>query len=149
MFVEATGRTYIYRYLKVYEDLPYWPMSLLAVPTPPLTPSVPLVDVETPAAVNELAPCHPSADGSPYGHTGSEILRGLVPKKIFPFEMIGACAVHLLPSLSMSAFISTDCKATSLFYEPKTFTEVMSGAEGNLCRPAADYEMAAHIKNQT
>ncbi|EFX62653.1 hypothetical protein DAPPUDRAFT_336646, partial [Daphnia pulex] len=56
-------------------------------------------------------------------------LRGLVPKKMFPFEMTGACAVHLSPSLSMSALISTAFKATSLFYEPNTFTEAMSGAE--------------------
>jgi hypothetical protein len=153
VFVEATGCTHISRYIKVYEDLPYWLASPLPVPTTLSTHSILLTNVDTPDSVYSATPdkssSYPSASGSSCCSTGSKTLRGLVPKKIFQIEMTGACAVHLSPSLSMSALISTAFKATSLFYEPKTFTEAMSGAKGDLWHPAADYEMAAHIKNQT
>lgn len=153
VFVESTGRTHISRHLKVYEDLPYWPVSPLTVPAPPSTHCIPLTDVETPDAVDISATTDPLVISPPIVRPVAlpvrKSLRGLVPKKMFPIEMAGACAVHLSPSVSMSAFISTAFKAISLFYEPKSFAEAMSGAEGDLWRPAADHEMAAHIKNQT
>jgi hypothetical protein len=121
----------------------------LPIPTPLSTHSIPLTNVETPDAVDIGTPKNslviPPPVVRPVAQRVRKSLRGLVHKKMFPIEMTGACAVHLSPSLSISALISTAFKATSLFYEPKTFTEAMSGTEGDLWRPTADYEMAAHM----
>ncbi len=151
MFVEATGRTLIYRHLKVFEDLPYWPVSQLAVPAPLSTLSMPLTNTAPPDAVDIPAPKDqlviPPPMVRPVALPVRKSLRCLVPKKMFPFELTGACAVHLSPSLSMSALISTAFKTTSLFYEPQIFNEAMSGAEGDLWRSAANHEMAAQTWN--
>lgn len=153
VFVEATGRTHLSGHIKVYENYPFWSVSLLGVPTPPPTPNIPMADVGTPDESSIPVPINtpviPPQMDRPVALPVQKSLRGLVPKKLFPIEIKGACAVLHSPSLSMSTFISMTFKATSLFYEPKTFTEAMSGAESELWRPATDHEMAAHIKNQT
>jgi hypothetical protein len=153
VFVEATGRTHISRHVKVYENLPYWSVTPLGNEIQPTTPNVRVsatstsedvfnpVSNDTPVITQQLDRLAAVPVRKP--------LRGLVPKKLFPIEMEGTCVVHQSPDLSMSAFISMAFKAISLFYEPKTFTEAMSGTEGDLWRKAADHEMEAHIKNQT
>jgi hypothetical protein len=94
VFVEATWRTHISRHLKVYEDLPYWPVSTLAVPAPLSTNSMPLTDAATPDAGDIPAPedqfVIPPPMVRPVSLPVRKSLRGLVLKKMFPFEITGA-----------------------------------------------------------
>ena len=153
VFVEASGRTHISRHVKVYENFPYWFVTPLGNEIQTTTPNVPVSasgtyeDAFSP--VSNDTPVITQLLDRPAAVPVRKSLRGLVPKKLFPIEMEGACAVHQSPDVSMSAFISMAFKAISLFYEPKTFTEAMSGTEGDFWRKAADHEIKAHIKNQT
>jgi hypothetical protein len=153
VFVEASGRTHISRHVKVYENFPYWFVTPLGNEIQTTTPNVPVSasgtyeDAFSP--VSNDTPVITQLLDRPAAVPVQKSLRGLVPKKLFPIEMEGACAVHQSPDVSMSAFISMAFKAISLFYEPKTFTEAMSGTEGDFWRKAADHEIKAHIKNQT
>ena len=68
--------------------------------------------------------------------------RGLIPKKLFPFEMDDPLPVRGL----MSYCVVLALKSMSLFYEPRSFKVAMDSIHW---KKVADDEIFSHAKNNT
>ena len=149
IFDDSTGRTHVTRHVKVYENLPYW-TSLGSLAPTKLAPSSETLSPDhsvVPPAV--LPPATTPSDTRVVGIPIRRSLRGLIPRKLFPMDDDSVGSGGFIGTLSMTSLISLALKTTSLYYEPKTYKEAMTGSEGALWKVAADHEIAAHAKNQT
>jgi hypothetical protein len=95
VFMETTGRTHITRHVRVYENLPYWPLAIEPAPSVAEQPPSPLIDDITPEAT-----IHPLTSTSALGTktprrspARPEIRQRSHTEETFPV-VHGLCHVH-------------------------------------------------------
>lgn len=145
VYVESTGHTHISRHVQVFECEPYWTPSVAEVPPSPsflppaiVTPTT--SSVTTPIILLPKGTAKRTIMQTPLPTRTSK--RGLIPKKLFPFEMDDPLPVRGL----MSYCVVLALKSMSLFYEPRSFKVAMDSIHW---KKVADDEIFSHAKNNT
>jgi hypothetical protein len=148
VYVESTGRTHISRHVQVFEREPYWTPPVAEIPPspsflPPAIVSPTTSSVTTPIVLLPKGTAKRTILQTSLPTRTSK--RGLIPKKLFPFEMDDPFPVHGL----MSYCVDLALKSVSLFYEPRSFKDAMDGPDSIHWKKVADDEIFSHAKNNT
>lgn len=148
MYVESTGRTHISRHVQVYEREPYWKLPVAEVTSsssflPPAIVSPTTTSVNTPVVLLPKETAKRTILQTTLPMRTSK--RGLIPKKLFQFEMDDPLPVRGL----MSYCVDLALKSVSLFYEPRSFKDAMNGPDSIYWKKVADDEIFSHAKNNT
>ena len=123
------------------------------MPKPILKVSV--TDTSSPTAIDKPVPPTSATDTTikkkllPVSLPTRKSARGLIPKTLNAIDTGASSADLKYVDELMAAFLCLAFKAASLYYEPKSFIEAMTGPEKEFWKPAADIEIDNRTRNNS